>query len=189
MAVLARWILALSWAVFVAIFVRNWFRVQAHRRRHGETWEGRREDKPSRLGLYLQGGIILASIPGGGARPEWLMALAALLAAASTAFVFIALHHLGAQWRVNTVVTRDHILVTTGPYALVRHPVYTAILGITVATVLLFSSPLFGIAALVIYSAGTEIRVRAEDALLESHFGSAHRQWRAQTKAWIPLLR
>jgi protein-S-isoprenylcysteine O-methyltransferase Ste14 len=186
---LARWTIALTWTLCVVRFVVNWFQVQAHRKRHGEVWEGRREDKPSRLGLYLQGGIALAFVPGAGSRPDWLLALAAVLAFASTIFVFAALRHLGAQWRINTVVTADHRLVTAGPYSVVRHPVYTALLGMAIATALTIPPWYCGLAAVLIYSVGTEIRVRAEDSLLASHFGQRHRAWKARTSAWIPGLR
>lgn len=188
-AAVAHWTLAACWVLVVAFFVENWYRVRAYRRKHGETREGRLEDRPSRLGLYLQGGLFLAFIPGGGRRPAWLLLLAMLLAVAATVLIRWAFHHLGAQWRVNTVVTADHQLVTTGPYALVRHPVYMALLGIQLATALLVTSWFWAIISLLIYGFGTEIRVEAEDALLFEKFGERHARWKAKTRAWILLIR
>lgn len=185
----AHWTLAVCWALIVAFFVENWYRVKAYRRKHGETWEGRLEDRPSRLGLYLQGGLLLVFIPGGGRRPAWLFLMATVLAVASAVLVRWAFHHLGAHWRVNTVVTADHQLVTTGPYALIRHPVYTALLGIQLATALILTSWFWAIVSLLIFGFGTEIRVEAEDALLFQRFGEPHTRWKAKTPAWIPLLR
>jgi protein-S-isoprenylcysteine O-methyltransferase Ste14 len=46
-----------------------------------------------------------------------------------------------------------------------------------------------GIAAVVFYIIGTEIRIRAEDALLAAHFGEQHAAWRAKTPAYIPFIR
>jgi len=186
---LAHWTLAVCWIVLVAFFVANWFRVRAYRRKFGEVWEGRMEDRPSRTGLYLQGGLVLAFIPAGGPRPGWLLLAAAVLAVASTLLVRWAFHHLGAHWRVTTVVTADHQLITTGPYRFVRHPVYTALLGIQVATAAMITSPIWAIISLLIYAFGTEIRVEAEDALLFQKFGERHARWKAATRAWIPLLR
>jgi protein-S-isoprenylcysteine O-methyltransferase Ste14 len=189
MAALAPWTIVLAWFIFVARFFANWFQVQAHRRRYGEVWAGRIEDKPSRLGLYLQGGFLLAFIPGAGPRPGWLAALAMVLALASTVFLFASLRHLGAQWRINTVVTADQRLITTGPYSVVRHPVYTSLLGMAIATALTLPPWYCGLAAVLIYSAGTEIRVNAEDKLLGSHFGKTHQDWKSRTFAWVPGLR
>ncbi|MEO8660442.1 MAG: isoprenylcysteine carboxylmethyltransferase family protein [Bryobacteraceae bacterium] len=185
----AWWTFALAWIWCIGLFVRNWFRVQAHRRQYGETWEGRLEDKPSRLGLYLQGGLFLAFIRGGPARPTWLICAAALLAIGSTIFLRHALNHLGAQWRVNTVVTTDHKLITTGPYSLVRHPVYTGLLGMNIATAVAIAWWPFGIISLIIYWIATELRVKAEDRLLHFRFDVAHRVWCATTPAWIPWFR
>jgi len=75
--------------------------------------------------------------------------------------------------RLRAVVTADHQLVTTGPYRWVRHPVYTALLGMLLATVLLFTEPWAAACALALYIVGTEVRVRAEDALLAGHFPEA----------------
>lgn len=186
---LAHWTLAACWLGMVVFFIENWFRVRAHRRRFGEVWEGRREDRPSRVGLYLQGGLLLSFLPAGGHRPMWLVIGAAALAVASTVLVRWAFHHLGPHWRITTVVTADHQLVTTGPYRFVRHPVYTALLGLQVATAAMTTSWFWAIISLLIYSLGTEIRVEAEDALLFEKFGSEHARWKAATRAWIPLLR
>ena len=185
----AWWTFSLAWVWCVSLFVRNWFRVQTHRRQHGETWEGRLEDKPSRLGLYLQGGLFLAFIRGAPARPTWVICAAAALAVASSIFIRYALNHLGAQWRVNTVVTADHKLITTGPYGYVRHPVYTGLLGMNIATAVAMAWWPIGIISIFIYSIATELRVKAEDKLLRVHFGVAHRLWTATTPAWIPWFR
>ncbi len=181
--------LAFSWIVFVSLFVQNWRRIREQRRRDGEIWEGRLIDRPSRRGLYLQGGMALAFIPGADFRPAWLLVAAVMLAVASTVFVRSALTHLGRHWRVNTVVTTDHELITTGPYSLVRHPVYTALLGMAVATGIIVAPWLCVAAAVALYSLGTEIRVRAEDALLERRFGKKQQEFRRNTKAWIPCVR
>jgi protein-S-isoprenylcysteine O-methyltransferase Ste14 len=57
------------------------------------------------------------------------------------------------------------------------------------ATVFAWSWWPLGIAAVVFYIAGTEIRIRAEDALLSALFGEQFAAWRAVTPAYIPFIR
>ncbi|HBY58984.1 MAG TPA: hypothetical protein DEH78_04135 [Solibacterales bacterium] len=182
---------ALLWILYIAIFVRNWLGIRRSRRRDGERWDNRKTDRTSRRGLLLQGlGLLCALVPAGATRPSpVLQALALALLLLGLGLVWLALRHLGDQWRVNAVVTEDHRLVTTGPYALVRHPIYTSLFAMTLGTAILVTSWALLAAAVLFYSAGSEIRVRSEDALLAAHFGPRHAAWRSQTKAWLPWIR
>ena len=47
--------------------------------------------------------------------------------------------HLGRQFRVHAGLYEDHELVTHGPYAIVRHPIYTSLLAMLVCTLLLLT--------------------------------------------------
>ena len=83
----------------------------------------------------------------------------------------------------------DHELVRTGPYRIVRHPIYASMLAMFLATGLTIARwPLFAIGA-VLMLAGTEIRVRVEDSLLASHFGSKFDDFRRTVPAYIPFIR
>jgi len=98
--------------------------------------------------------------------------------------------HLGRQFRISAGLYEDHQLVSTGPYRLVRHPIYTSMLGMLVCTLLLLLTNWpWAVAALAFYIAGTEIRVRAEDSLLDSRFGDQFRQYRDSVPAYIPFVR
>lgn len=97
--------------------------------------------------------------------------------------------HLGRQWRIKAVVTADHQLVTTGPYSLVRHPIYLSLMGMALATALLMTSTQGLLLALVIYIAGTEIRVHAEDGILRQRFGAAFEDYEQRVKAYLPFVR
>jgi protein-S-isoprenylcysteine O-methyltransferase Ste14 len=97
--------------------------------------------------------------------------------------------HLGKQWRYVAAVTEGHELITTGPYRFIRHPIYTSMFGMLLATVFAWSWWPLGVAAVVFFIVGTEIRIRAEEALLAAHFGEQFTAWRAETPAYIPLIR
>ncbi len=107
----------------------------------------------------------------------------------AAAFAWWATRHLGKQWRYVAAITEGHELITTGPYRLIRHPIYASIFGMLLATVFAWSWWPLGIAAVVFYIIGTEVRIRAEEALLAARFGDQFTAWRAKTPAYIPFVR
>jgi protein-S-isoprenylcysteine O-methyltransferase Ste14 len=112
-----------------------------------------------------------------------------LLGPLSVALAWFAVRHLGKQWRVQAGLNADHELVQTGPYRFLRHPIYASILGMLLATgVILTWWPIL-VLALIFYFAGTEIRVRAEDRLLEGRFKDSFTAYRSRVPAYIPILR
>lgn len=119
----------------------------------------------------------------------WRLILAVLLFAAACLLSWTAVGALGRQWRLDAGLNTDHHLVRSGPYALVRHPIYTSMLCELLGVGLIVTPwPLF-LAALVIFVVGTEIRVRTEDALLASRFGEEFTSYRRSVPSYIPRLR
>ncbi len=112
-----------------------------------------------------------------------------VLAPPSVVLAWTAAGHLGRQWRYAAALREDHELIQTGPYRWIRHPIYASMFGMMLATGLCWTwwPDLAG--AVVFFVIGTEIRVRAEERLLASHFGDSYRDYRARTHAWIPFLR
>jgi Putative protein-S-isoprenylcysteine methyltransferase len=174
--------------LYVALTVLQWTRVRAARRRHGEAWEGRLTDRTSRKGLYLQAAIFLVFVPGS-EPPVPLLWAGTVLAPLSLLLTWLAFKHLGDQWRINAVVTTDHRLVTSGPYAVIRHPIYTALFCLLLATGFVIGRLVLTLVAAGVFALGTEIRIRSEERLLAARFGDEHAKYRARTKAWIPLVR
>jgi protein-S-isoprenylcysteine O-methyltransferase Ste14 len=80
-------------------------------------------------------------------------------------------------------------LVTSGPYAIVRHPIYTSLLGMLVCSLLVLTPWRWAIVALVLFVVGTEIRVRTEDALLASRFGERFFDYQRRVRAYVPFVR
>jgi protein-S-isoprenylcysteine O-methyltransferase Ste14 len=120
--------------------------------------------------------------------------LAALLASmilgpASVALAYFAVEHLGKQWRLEAALSENHDLVQTGPYRWIRHPVYASMLGMLLATGLVWTLWPMLAAALVLFLLGTEIRVRAEDRLLAARFKDSFVAYRSRVRAYIPFLR
>jgi len=107
----------------------------------------------------------------------------------AVALAWWATRHLGKQWRFEAALSEDHELIQTGPYRFVRHPIYTSMLGILIATGAAWTWWPMWVASAVAFLIGTEIRVRAEDRLLEDHFQDSFRAYRLHVRAYIPFLR
>ena len=81
-------------------------------------------------------------------------------------------------------------LVTTGPYSLMRHPMYSAFLAMLIATGSVVSARLALIAALVLYVAGTELRISLEEVALEEQFPMEFPKYRLKARwRYVPGLR
>jgi protein-S-isoprenylcysteine O-methyltransferase Ste14 len=100
-----------------------------------------------------------------------------------------ATRHLGKQWRYEAALSEDHELIQTGPYGWVRHPIYLSMLGMLLAAGMAWTWwPMF-VAGVIVFLAGTEIRVRTEDRLLAGRFGERFSAYRARVYAYIPYIR
>ena len=76
----------------------------------------------------------------------------------------------------------------SGPYALVRNPIYTSMLLVLCATGIIVALWQFFLLALLLFVAGTEIRVRIEEKLLASRFGEQFQAYRRSVPAYLPFL-
>jgi protein-S-isoprenylcysteine O-methyltransferase Ste14 len=116
--------------------------------------------------------------------------LAALLGTvcvvAASALMLWARWVLGAMWAGRPLVQREHDLQTSGPYGLVRHPIYTGILGMALGATLVSGS---GQAAAILLSALLFVwwRVRAEERLMAATFGDRYADYRRRVPALVPL--
>lgn len=114
---------------------------------------------------------------------------ALLLGAASTVLAWLAVRHLGKQLRILAGLYPDHELIRSGPYALVRHPVYAALFLIMIATGLIFAKWPVLLLASALYIAGTEIRIHSEEGLLRARFQKDFEDYKRSVPAYIPFLR
>ncbi|MFL6374018.1 MAG: methyltransferase family protein [Pyrinomonadaceae bacterium] len=114
---------------------------------------------------------------------------AAALAIACVYLTMLAIRELGKQWSLEARLVEDHDLVTTGPYSLVRHPIYTAMLGLLIATGVVLSHWLVVPVAVFIFLVGTFIRTSFEERLLSDAFGEKFAEWRSRVPALIPFLK
>lgn len=95
---------------------------------------------------------------------------------------------LAGQLRVDAALGAEHHLVRSGPYGLVRNPIYLSMLLVLCAMGVVVTRWKLFIAALVCFLVGTEIRVRIEEKLLAERFGNVFADYKRSTPAYIPFL-
>ncbi len=181
-----------SWVIYGAVFLWNAIQVRARRRADPKAEAGRKRAPGATYGMLLEGlGILCAWLPRKPDESAWpsLQIAALALAPLSVLLGWLAIRELGIQWRIQAVVTETHRLITTGPYAFVRHPVYASLLGMTIASGFVMADWESLVAATVLYVCGTEIRIAAEENLLAGKFGAEFAAYRAKVPAYIPFVR
>jgi protein-S-isoprenylcysteine O-methyltransferase Ste14 len=94
---------------------------------------------------------------------------------------------LGRNWSGVVTLKEGHELVTSGPYAVIRHPIYTALLLLFLALALFIHTPgaYLGFLAIV-WSCW--VKLRQEEVLMLGQFPDSYPAYMARTKRLIPLL-
>jgi len=119
--------------------------------------------------------------------PEALRWLGVTLAAGGVAFSLWSIVTLGRHYDLVLEVHQDHELVRRGPYALVRHPVYTG-LGLHFAGACLATGNLVLIAGTLLASyPAFYLRARAEERLLRDRFGVEYEKYAREVPMLVPL--
>jgi len=165
-------------------------------RHHGELKTRAREDGGGRAPVvanFSAFGLFFSSllISTGSSQAAMALPLAlsgCLLALAGAALVLRSRGELGAAWSFVPKADAGTGLVTTGPYRLVRHPIYLGLAMIAMGEALVFGSwP----ACFIVVSGIVPTfawRARAEEKVLSSTFGEPYEDYRQRTKMIIPHL-
>ncbi|HKD54316.1 MAG TPA: isoprenylcysteine carboxylmethyltransferase family protein [Steroidobacteraceae bacterium] len=108
--------------------------------------------------------------------------------AAGLAFSVWARVHLGRNWSGSVTVKEGHELIRTGPYALVRHPIYTGLI-IAVAGTAITSGTVRALLGLAIVAASLAWKLRAEESFMRETFRGEYERYSAQVPALIPFTK
>ncbi len=171
----------------VALIATRWRR---------EPERGARRDAASMIGILVQGlafgvagiGAIHVTLDPLGPRALGVAALVALLMAAALALFVWASATMGRNWSLVARTRSDHELVTAGPFAWMRHPIYTALALVVVALAVALGHVTHLLVALPVYAVGTWLRVRIEERLLRAMFGAAYDAYAARVKRFVPCV-
>jgi protein-S-isoprenylcysteine O-methyltransferase Ste14 len=112
-----------------------------------------------------------------------------LLAVFGLAFTWTARLHLGPLWSSTSAPTEDHRIVDTGPYGIVRHPVYAGLLLAVIATAV-ERGRIEAIGAALVLIAGVSLRAKLEERFLRRDLGEdAYSTYRARVPMLIPFAK
>lgn len=161
-----------AWALWIASWLAAalWAAPAANRPARGAEWLYRV--------VTLAGAFLLFSAfrhPEYGRAVLWVPGEAAgwplvVIAVLGFAFTWWARLHLGRLWSSSVTSKQDHHLVDTGPYAIVRHPIYAGIITAVLATALL-KGVLIGILGALLMTFGFWIKARLEERFLREQLG------------------
>jgi protein-S-isoprenylcysteine O-methyltransferase Ste14 len=184
--VIAAWIdLLVCWIVWCAAFFKPRRQAKGQRKVAGAA--------VSRWGIGL---VFVAFMlvwiwlkPAGFQKSTVSLVASMIIGPISVCLAWVSALELGKQWRFEAALSADHELIQTGPYRWMRHPIYTSMFGMLMATAAAYTWWPMWVAGALAFIAGTEIRVRAEDRLLEQHFQDRFREYRSRVRAYIPFVR
>ena len=156
-----------------------------------------RRDWKSAIGFFLQAAayaicFVFARVYFSAIRPMWrsteviLSAVTVVIVVLSVWFCYAAAKALGRQWALVARVIQGHQLIATGPYAVVRNPIYLAMLGMYVASALAVARWPAALIGLLVFLAGTAIRIRTEENLLRANFGPRFDDYARRVPALFP---
>jgi protein-S-isoprenylcysteine O-methyltransferase Ste14 len=121
------------------------------------------------------------------ALPTWLRWLGVLGAASSTLLVAWIHRELGRQHSAELAIQEEHALVTTGPYARTRHPMYT-VLNMFSLSIALTTSDLLVILFAALVVVPFPWIARAEEEMLLETFGDDYREYMERTGRFFPKI-
>lgn len=180
----------------MAAFYLVFFAMLLLARRRGRTPDGgeSRRSPGSWIGIAVQGvGIGIACFGpiaiALGARDAVALieaAAIAILMASATALFAMASRTMGRNWSLVARTRSDHQLVQSGPFAVVRHPIYVALFTLMIALAIAFGHTRQLILAIPLYALGTWLRITREERLLRAMFGADYDAYAARVSRFLP---
>lgn len=116
-----------------------------------------------------------------------VQAIAVLLTALGLGLAVFARAYLGRNWSAEVVIREGHHLIRSGPYARIRHPIYTGLLLATLGAVLAIGE-LRAIVGFALFVIAFTIKARREEDFLAQEFGEEFEQHRRKTGLFLPRI-
>jgi protein-S-isoprenylcysteine O-methyltransferase Ste14 len=182
-------LLALIWIAWLLSWLIGAF-FSAPTEKHVRTWDSRTFHIPILVGALLLSPWTASILD---EKPLWQIGtpgiyLLAVLTAAGCLFTWWARLHLGRFWSNAITRKQGHRIVDTGPYGLVRHPIYTGLIGAMIATGIAAgtATAMLGTALIAF---GLWQKARMEESFLTNELGAdAYVPYCQRVPMLVPLL-
>lgn len=110
--------------------------------------------------------------------------LGVALTAAGAMFAILGRLYLGPNWSASATLKQDHELIRSGPYCLVRHPIYSGMLLAVIGTAIAFAE-VRDLLAVPLAALGFWLKATSEERLLMSSFGDRYAAYRREVRGAI----
>jgi protein-S-isoprenylcysteine O-methyltransferase Ste14 len=120
-------------------------------------------------------------------RIMFIRMIGAALTIIGLVFALWARFYLGSNWSAYITLELDHKLIRTGPYAIVRHPIYAGFMTALIGSVLNFGHMRSFIAAVMVILAWI-YKSGLEEAFMKDHFGIEYDQYCHDVKRLLPKI-
>lgn len=121
--------------------------------------------------------------------PEWLRWLGGVVLAGGMTLLGVSHHHLGRSFHSLVVTKENQVLVETGPYRWIRHPIYTAYLMNYIGGGLLSSNLILTIVPATMYAILVAVRIGKEEEVLGERFGQEYIEYMERAGRLIPRIK
>lgn len=183
-------------ALFISLFVWAAALLVARSRRTVATETTAQRDSGSMAGVAVQAlGFVavgfgplkmILGAPDAFAIGELILVLAMM--AATIGLFAASARAMGRNWAIVARTRDDHQLVTWGPFARVRNPIYSALFVWLLTMAIALGHWRGLIVAVPLYWIGTWMRVTREEKLLRAQFGAEYDAYAARVKRFVPGL-
>ena len=109
------------------------------------------------------------------------------LVAVGLGFSIWARWHLGSNWSASVTIKEKHDLIRTGPYAWVRHPIYTGMLAGGIGSAIAVGK-LSAFVGLALMTFGFIRKLQIEEQWMHEIFGEQYEKYKAEVWALIPYV-
>ena len=117
--------------------------------------------------------------------PDLMRCIGVALGVVSLAIYAWSRATLGREWSSQLEMREQHHLVTTGPYAWIRHPIYLALMSFMTSIALVTANWLF-IALLVFSIVDLTLRIPREEEMMVARFGDEYKAYMHRTGRLLP---
>jgi protein-S-isoprenylcysteine O-methyltransferase Ste14 len=113
--------------------------------------------------------------------------IGSVLTVSGLLFSIWARNHLGRNWSQAVTIKKGHELITSGPYALVRHPIYTGLLLAFIGSAIAVGR-WRGVLAVILIFVVLWNKLKFEEKWMRAQFGSSYESYAQRVAALVPYV-